>query len=77
MIYRFVPKESNVLQLEFDDVDNTLKVFFKGSLPYLYSNVNKVEYDLIISADSVGKEVRLVMKGKPYKKIEGLEEVSK
>ncbi len=55
---------SNIDEVEHDSSTSTLKVTFKNGSRYKYDEVPQVVFEQLISAESVGKALNQMVKGK-------------
>jgi len=63
-------RSSNISSIGFDDSSEVLEVSFKGGGVYEYSGVPKSVFEGLQSAQSVGKMLNAVVKGRyPYKRV--------
>jgi len=69
-------KSTNVNSVVYDEKSGELKVRFtrkKTSLAqdyeYVYKNVSEEEFQVLVEAESIGKTIRQVIKGKVFDKV--------
>jgi hypothetical protein len=62
---------SNIAEIGYDDVDQTVYVRFLNNSVYVYKGVSQIEYDGLLNAPSLGSYLHRNFKGVyPYERIE-------
>jgi hypothetical protein len=61
---------SNVSHIGHDPSTDTMHVRFKNGTTYQYGAVSADEHQRIMHAGSIGSELRNVVRGKPYHRVE-------
>jgi len=63
MQFDMIPVESsNIDYLGYDENVNVMRIWFKGNRIYDYPNVAKEDFEILLSAESVGKAFHATIK---------------